>query len=169
MRQCLSRNFCGVYRSIYTYTYVTVHTRNTWDIALYFLLGQMIYRVFPCIAASYCLAKTHKGLRYIIRCGCGNKGWLSSGETCNPESLREPSGGGTSPMERAKKAVAKLQAPNAIWEVLHIYGLLFSASKQISGKSELEITCVIHGVIEMRNRNWTFIMLFFLPVQNLLR
>lgn len=87
------------------------------DIALCFLSGQMIYRVSPYIAASYYNpAKTRKGL-------------------CESHRESATEGEGGDGVEKERGWSGKASERSTIWEVLHIYGLLVRARKQISGKS----------------------------------
>lgn len=102
-----------------------VSAGTTEDIALCFLSGQMIYRVSPYIAASYYNpAKTRKGLRESPWVGDGGEGMASRKR--NGRGRGRGRGGGREWSGKASRT---------IWEVLHIYGLLVRARKQISGKS----------------------------------
>jgi len=73
-------------------------------------------------AASYSPAKTRKGLQ-------------ESPKATTMTTTRMGKGKGND-----ERKWGKGQPSRAIWEVLHIYGLLVPARKQISGKSRSEIT-----------------------------
>lgn len=89
----------------------------------------MIYRVSPCISPRATARQKH------VR-GCKNH--QKRRRQRRPRRGFDLGGGG-------ERKWGKGQLSCAIWEVLHIYGLLVPARKQISGKSRSEITLESSG------------------------
>lgn len=104
--------------------------RDDRDIALCFLSGQMIYRVSPCISPRATAPQKHVRSR-------------ESHQKRRLRGCRRAERAAATRENRGRKERGRERgrlASRAIWVVLHIYGLLVPARKQISGKSRSEIT-----------------------------